>query len=170
MITQPATDVENLKRSWEHLWQRPCANTTSISVAKIQPLRPDAERTCQRAVREVEFCDVVAKLANIQWECEALIVAESELRNDAFRLHANNLEGQLAFAHTPSRTKSARSVGALSTDAELTSQIVVAEVDLCHRIAELANVGRKHQSCVSFQLNGAVLDEFPAQKSNRNFA
>ena len=57
----------------------------------------------------------------------------------------------------------------LSTDAEVTSQTVVAEVDLCHRIAELANVGRKHQPCVSFQLNGAVLDEFPAQKNNRDF-
>ena len=59
---------------------------------------------------------------------------------------------------------------ALRPDAELTSQIVVAEIDLCHRVAELANVGRKHQPCVSFQPNGAVLDEFPAQKSNRDFA
>ena len=58
----------------------------------------------------------------------------------------------------------------LRPDAEPTSQIVVAEVDIGHRIAELANVGRQHQPCVSFQLNGAVLDELPAQKSNRNFA
>ena len=92
---------ENLKRSWKHLWQRTCANKTPHSVATIKPLSTDAERTCQRAVREVEFCDVVAKLANIQWECKALIVAESESWNGAFRLHANNLEGQLAFAHTP---------------------------------------------------------------------
>ena len=62
------------------------------------------------------------------------------------------------------------SVEALSTDAELTSQIVLAEVDLCHRIAELANVRRKLQPCVSFQLNGAVLGEFQTKKSNRNFA
>ena len=61
-------------------------------------------------------------------------------------------------------------IEALSTDAELTSQIVVAEIDLCHRIAELANIGRKCQSCVSFKHNGAALDEFPAQKRNRNFA
>ena len=44
IVRGASTDVKNLKRSWEHLWQRPCANTTSISVAKIQPLRPDAER------------------------------------------------------------------------------------------------------------------------------
>ena len=88
--------IENLERSWEHLWQRPCANTTSISVAKIQPLRPDA--------------------------------------------------------------------------AELTSQIVLTEVDLCHRIAELANVRRKREPGVARELDGAVLDKFPAQKSNRNFA
>ena len=56
------------------------------------------------------------------------------------------------------------------TDSELTSQIVVAEVDLCHRIAELANVRWKLQPRVSFQLDSAVLDEFPAHKSNRNFA
>ena len=62
------------------------------------------------------------------------------------------------------------SVEALKPDAELASQIVVAEVDLCHRIAELANVGWKRQPRVSFQLNGSIFDEFPAQKNNRNFA
>ena len=58
----------------------------------------------------------------------------------------------------------------LRPDAELTSQIVVAEVDLCHRIAELANVRRKREPGVARELDGAVLDKFPAQKSNRNFA
>ena len=58
----------------------------------------------------------------------------------------------------------------ISTDAELTSQIVVAEVDLCHRIAELANDRRKREPGVACELDGAVLDKFPAQKSNRNFA
>ena len=54
MTTQPATDVENLKRSREHLWQRPCANTTSISVAKVQPLRPDAESTSEHILACIE--------------------------------------------------------------------------------------------------------------------
>ena len=98
IITVATREIENLKRSWKHLWQRTCAKKTPNSVATIKP--------------------------------------NSELRPDA----------------------------------EFTSQIVVAEVNLCHRIAELADVGRKHQSCVPFQLNGAVLDEFSAQKSNRNFA
>ena len=58
----------------------------------------------------------------------------------------------------------------LSTDAELTSQIVVEEVDLCHRIAELANVRRKREPGVALELDSAVLDKFPAQNSNRDFA
>ena len=58
----------------------------------------------------------------------------------------------------------------LSTGAELTSQIVVAQVDICHRVAELANVGRKCESSVVPELDVAVLDKFPAQKNNRNFA
>ena len=40
--------IENLKRSWKHLWQRACANKTPNSVAKIKPLSTGAERTCQR--------------------------------------------------------------------------------------------------------------------------
>ena len=62
----------------------------------MKPLSTDAERTYQRAVREVEFFYVVAKLADIQWECEALVVVEAYI--DSLRLHANNLEGKLACA------------------------------------------------------------------------
>ena len=48
--------------------------------------------------------------------------------------------------------------------------MVVAEVDLYHRVTELANVGWKREPGVALELHGAVLDKFPAQKSNRNFA
>ena len=58
------------------------------------PLRPVTEQTCQRAIREVEFCDIVAKLANVRWKCEALVAAESNV--DSVCLHADNIEGQLA--------------------------------------------------------------------------
>ena len=56
--------IENLKRSWKHFWQRTCANTTPTSAAKTKPLSTDPERTCQMVVRHVEDSqiDKVAKL------------------------------------------------------------------------------------------------------------
>ena len=130
-MIQRATDVENLKRSWEHFWQRPCANTTSISVAKIQPLRPGTERTCQRAIREVELYDIVAKLANIRWKCEASVASQSNV--DSLCLHANHFEGQLACACTPRSTQNRSYSNKCEMPAKayttLTLQFVVAYVE-----------------------------------------
>ena len=61
--------------------------------------RTGTEQTCQRVIREVEFCDIVAKLANVRWKCEALVAVESNV--DSVCLHADNLERQLACACTP---------------------------------------------------------------------
>ena len=48
--------IENLKRSWKHLWQRACANKTSNSDATIKPLSMDAERlTVESAFRGIEL-------------------------------------------------------------------------------------------------------------------
>ena len=66
----------------------------------LMELSTDAERTCQRAIREVEFGDVVAKLANVRRKCEARVVVEAYI--DSLRFHANNLEGKLACARAPS--------------------------------------------------------------------
>ena len=66
-----------------------------------------AERTCQRAVSEVEFCDGVAKLANVRWECEALVASKAATKaehiamwNNSLGFQANNLDGQLACARS----------------------------------------------------------------------
>ena len=49
-------------------------------------------RTFQRAIREVELRDIVAKLADVRREREARLVAP-KLNFDARRPHANNLKG-----------------------------------------------------------------------------
>ena len=76
-------------------------------LVSVEALRLGAERTCQRAIAEVEFCDVVAKLANVRWECEALVASKAAttavltaMWNNALGFHANNLNGQLACARS----------------------------------------------------------------------
>ena len=36
--------IDNLKRNWKHLWQRTCANTAPISVAKTKPRSMGADQ------------------------------------------------------------------------------------------------------------------------------
>ena len=50
-VTVATRQIEKLKRSWKHLWQRTCANTTPTSAAKINPLSMGSERlTVEAAV------------------------------------------------------------------------------------------------------------------------
>ena len=51
---------------------------------------------------------------------------------------------------------------------KLTSQGVLAQIDLGHAVAELANVRRQLETGVVLQLNLAALDELPAQKLDRD--
>ena len=55
--------------------------------------------TLQRAVAQIELRDVIAELADVARQREALVVGEAELSDDALCLHANELEGQLSCAH-----------------------------------------------------------------------
>ena len=51
--------IENLKRSWKHRWQRTCANKTPNSVATIKSLSMDAGRlTAESAKSHFEFLEV----------------------------------------------------------------------------------------------------------------
>ena len=59
-----------------------------------------AERTSQRAVREVELRDVVPKLTNIRWQCETRVAVQTrlapiflEVRDNSVCLHTNDLKG-----------------------------------------------------------------------------
>ena len=67
-------------------------------------LSTGAERTCQRAVREAEYFDVVAKLVDVRWKSEPLVATKATIlasRNNSLCFHANNLEGGLACARAP---------------------------------------------------------------------
>ena len=75
--------------------------------ANAKPLSTGAELTFQRAEREIEFCDVAAKLANVRWECEALVPFKATtiavligMWNNSLGFQANNLDGQLACARS----------------------------------------------------------------------
>ena len=59
-------------------------------------------------------------------------------------------------------------VGIDHTCASHTSQIMLAQIDLCHTVAEFANVGRELEAGVRFELDGAPLDEFPTQQLDRD--
>ena len=79
--------IENLKRSWKHIWQRTCANTTPTSVAKTKQRTKRVyssmhdgcnKRTCQLVVRHVEaaksqsdcrFTIARPELAMRRWRC-----------------------------------------------------------------------------------------------------
>ncbi len=51
---------------------------------------------------------------------------------------------------------------------KLTSQVVPAQIDPGHAVAELADVRRQLEAGVALQLNLAALDELPAQKLDRD--
>ena len=80
-FTRVATrQIKNLKRSWKHIWQRTCANTTPTSVAKTKQRTKRVyssmhdgcnKRTCQLVVRHVEA-------AKSQSDCR-LTIARPEL-------------------------------------------------------------------------------------------
>ena len=44
---------------------------------------------------------------------------------------------------------------------------MLAQIDLGHAAAQLADVGRKLEAGVALQLNGASFDKLPAQELNR---
>ena len=56
-----------------------------------------AQPTLQRALRQVELCDIVAELADVTRQREARIVA-AKVDGAALRLHADDRERQLACA------------------------------------------------------------------------
>ena len=62
----------------------------------------DSTQTLERAVAQVELRDVVAELADVARQREALVAMQPAavpkmitMRDDALHLHANELEGQL---------------------------------------------------------------------------
>ena len=106
--------------------------TGKVNVTKrMKVLITGTERTCQRAMREVELYDIVAKLANIRWKCEASVASQSNV--DSLCLHANHFEGQLACACTPRSTQNRSYSNKCEMPAKayttLTLQFVVAYVE-----------------------------------------
>ena len=57
---------------------------------------------------------------------------------------------------------------ALIIRARLTSQIMRAQIDLRHTVAQFANVGWELEADVIFELDGAPFDEFPTQQLDRD--
>ena len=47
---------------------------------------------------------------------------------------------------------------------------MVAQVDFCHRFAEIANVWWEHEPRIATQLDGSLINEFEAQQCDRNCA
>ena len=134
-----------------------------------------AERTCQRAMPEVEFYDVVAKLANVRWECEARVATKAAtiavriaMWNNSLGFQANNLDGQLACARG---YKVNKSVVALIPGTEPTCQRAEREVELCDAVAKLVDVRRKSKAIVASEAelaNDAL--RFHANDCERQFS
>ena len=47
---------------------------------------------------------------------------------------------------------------------------MIAQVDLCHTVAELADVGRELEAAVALELDGAPFSELPAEELDRYWA
>ena len=87
-------------------------------------------RTCQRAVAQVELCNVVAKLADVRREREARFVA-SQIHVHALCLHTNNHKRQFScgcgrMVHMNDQ----QSTRHVARNIQLTSDRIAAHVEL----------------------------------------
>ena len=122
----------------------------------------DKVRTSQRAGRQVERRDV-AELADRARQREARVVV-LELDVAAVDLHADERERQLTWRKRASVARP----GVLQHP--FTSQIVHAQVNLGHTVAQLADVRRELEAAVALQLDSAPFDKLPSQQHHRNRA
>ncbi len=154
-----AAEPERLERRCERRKQtqrlgqrRPCARRSRLKdFAGMSGHTTHKKRTVQRAKPQVELGDIVAELADVARQREAgLVVVEVDLA--PLRLHANELERQLACA----RDRHVYNEGMSSHTLARTAEVASAEVEFCC-VLDGADVARQREALVAVEVDFAAV-------------